>query len=109
MEVLYRSWMVTVFTTEKGYSILEMLAVLFIIASLSLISLRKHSHLDLEAYYYLNDYLCTQAKAMLQRQPVSYENGVSFNEMGHVNLGRTISFDRHEVIVHLGNGYATIG
>ena len=87
---------------------LEMLLVLFIIACFSLISLRKYSRLDLEAYYYLDGYLYEQAEAMLNRQPAVYEKGVSFNEMGHVNLGRTISFGKHQVIVHLGNGYATI-
>ena len=87
---------------------LEMLAVLFIIASFSLISLKKYYRLDLEAYYYLNDYLHEQAEAMLNRQSVVYEKGVSFNEMGHVNLGRTIPFGKHQVVVHLGNGYATI-
>ena len=85
-----------------------MLLVLFIIASIGVISLKKYSGLDLEAYYFLDDYLYTQAEAMLQREPAVYEKGVSFNEMGHVNLGRTISFSRHQVIVHLGNGYATI-
>ncbi len=82
--------------------------VLFIIASFSLISLRKYSRLDLQGYYFLNDYLSTQADTMLHRRPSVFANGISFNEMGHVNMGRTISFGRHEVIIHLGNGYATI-
>ena len=86
----------------------EMLAVLFIIASFSLISLRKYSRLDLEAYYFLNDYLTVQADALLKRKPSGFEKGISFNEMGHVNMGRTVSFGRHDVIIHLGNGYATI-
>ena len=87
---------------------IEMLLVMMLISAFSLIALKKHSKLDLEAYYYLNDYLYVQAEAMLKRQDRVYDKGVTFNGMGHVNLARTISFGKHEVIVHLGNGYATI-
>ena len=87
---------------------IEMLLVMLLLTAFSLISLKKHSKPDLEAYYYLNDYLYTQAEAMLKRQESVYDKGVTFNGMGHVNLGRTISFDHHEVIIHLGNGYATL-
>ena len=87
---------------------IEMLLVLILICAFSLIALQKQSRLDLEAYYFLNDYLYSQAESMMKRQDSSYEKGVTFNGMGHVNLGRTISFGRHEVIIHLGNGYATI-
>ena len=93
---------------RKGYTFLEVLLCLCIISTMLLVSLRMSGKLHLEHYYYLNDYVLKQSEAILNRETVSYEKGVRFNSMGHVNQGRTIDFHHHQVIVHLGNGYATL-
>ena len=87
---------------------LEVLAGICVIAAMALISAGNVSKTDLSHYSYLNEYVLKQSEAMKYRKPVTYEKGVSFNSMGHVNQGRTIDFLRHKVIVHLGNGYASL-
>ena len=87
---------------------LEILAGLCVISAMVLVSAGNVSRTDLSHYCYLNEYVLKQSEAMLNRKPVTYEKGVSFNSMGHVNQGRTIDFLRHRVIVHLGNGYASL-
>lgn len=94
--------------SKKGFSMLEMLLALVIISGLMLVSLNNTNNLNLDHYYFLNDYLYTQSKAILNKTSQSIGHGVSFNSMGRVNQARTIEFDRHKVIVHLGNGYASL-
>lgn len=99
--------MVIVYTTNKGFTMIEMLLSICIIASLSLLYLNINYHLDLKHYSFLNDYLYKQSLAILNKNDEVYENGIRFNSMGHINQGKTIDFLKHKVIVHLGNGYAT--
>lgn len=87
---------------------LQVLAGLCVVAAMALISFGSVSKTDLSYYSYLNEYVLKQSQAMRDRKPVTYDKGVSFNSMGHVNQGRTIDFQRHKVIVHLGNGYASL-
>ena len=97
-----------VLQTNRGFTLLEMLLVMCILISLSVISLSRNSDLELEHLYYLNDYLYEQSNAMTKRTNTAFSKGISFNSMGHVNRAMTIEFKRHSVVVHLGNGYATI-
>jgi len=92
---------------HKGYTLLELLIVLMIISSLSLLSISKYSDLNLDYLYFINDYLNNQANALCSNQTVSYKRGISFNSKGHVNMARTINFARHDVVIHLGSGYLT--
>ena len=87
---------------------LQILAGLCVVTAMALISFSRISKTDLSYYDYLNEYVLKQSEAMRYRKPVVYEKGVSFNSMGHVNQGRTIDFLRHKVIIHLGNGYASL-
>ncbi len=95
-------------STEKSISMLEMLFCLLVICGMLLIGLNHSSELKLDHYYFLNDYHLIQSEAILSRQNRNYEHGVNFNSMGHVYQGATIPFSRHAVIIHLGNGYATL-
>lgn len=92
---------------QKGFSMLEMLVCLIIISGLMLVSLRNTNNINLDHYYFLNEYALKQSEAMLNKEDESIGNGVSFNSMGRVNQARTIEFNNHKVIIHLGNGYAT--
>lgn len=99
--------MVIVYQTDKGYTMLQMLISLCIITSLSLLYLNFNHTLELKHLQFMNDYLLLQSLSMKDKQDVIFEKGIRFNSMGHVNQGRSISFNRHDVIVHLGNGYLT--
>lgn len=86
---------------------LEMLICIVIISTLMILAISNTNDLNLDHYYFLNEYLLSQSEAILKKTNVSIGKGVSFNNMGHVNQARTIDFKNHQIIVHLGNGYAT--
>ena len=99
--------MVIVYSTNSGYSLIQMLISLCIISSLSLLFLNINHNLVLKHYSFISDYLYTQSSIILNKKEEVYEKGIRFNSMGHVNQGRTIDFNSHKVIVHLSNGYVT--
>lgn len=86
---------------------LEMIVCMCVICAFMLLSINNVKSVNFEYCYFLNDYLLKQSMAILNKEKVSIEHGVSFNSMGHVNQARTIDFNNHSVIIHLGNGYAT--
>lgn len=85
---------------------LEMLICICLLSTFMLLSLSNANRLNLDYYYFLNEYLLSQSKAIANKENVSIGRGISFNSMGHVNQARTIDFGKHSVIIHLGNGYA---
>lgn len=87
---------------------LEMLLSLFVMMALITLTLTNTNNMNLEHYSFLNEYLLTQTEATLDKEDKDIGHGIYFNSMGHVNQAKTIEFDKHDVIVHLGNGYATI-
>ena len=95
-------------STKKGFTLIETLLSLMIICAVGLISLSFNPSLNLEHYYFMNDYLITLAESLTNKEESSYKNGVYINSMGHVKQAKTIDFGRHKVIIHLGNGYASI-
>lgn len=92
--------------SKKGFSMLEILASLILISALMLISINNTGNINLDHYYFMNDYVETQSKAILEKKDFALSHGVRFNSMGRVNQARTIDFKNHKVIVHLGSGYA---
>ena len=100
--------MVIVLQSKKGFSLLEMLVCMVIISAFMLLSLKNTTSINLEHYYFLNDYLYQQSESMSNKEPTSIGRGIYFNSMGHVNQARTIDFVKHSVVIHLGSGYATI-
>ena len=98
----------TASSTEKGFTLIETLLSLMVICGVCLIALSFNPTLNLDHYYYMNEYLETLCKSLVNKETNSYKGGIFFNSMGHVYQGKTIDFGRHQVIVHLGNGYATI-
>lgn len=96
------------YQTDKGYTLLEMLICLMIISVMALFALNYHKLQELDHMYFLNDYLIFQSETILHKKASTYQKGITFNEMGHVNQARTINFGKYDVIIHLGNGYASI-
>ena len=100
--------MVTVSFNNKGFGILEMLIGIMMIASLSLVYINYRKQPDLDHYFFLNDYLLIQSEAIKEKRDMSYERGIRFNSMGHIDLASTIEFGRKKITLNLGNGYALI-
>lgn len=94
--------------TKKGFSMAEMLVCMLIISVFTLLSINRNTDIDLEHYTFLNKYLLEQSKAMRNRENIKVETGIYFNNMGHINQARTVGFNSHSVIIHLGNGYVSI-
>ena len=92
---------------KKGFSMLEMLVCICILSAFTLLSTSNFTDLNLDHYYFINNYCLDQSRAMLDKESIDVGKGVYFNAMGHVNQARTIDFGKHQVIIHLGNGYAT--
>lgn len=92
---------------NKGFSMLEMLICMFILTAISTIALNNNKSINLEHFDFLNNYLSKQTYAYVNKQDINIKNNININSMGHVNQARTIDFDGHSVIIHLGNGYAT--
>ena len=92
---------------KKGYSMVGMLVCLLILSVLLLISLNKINAIDLSHYDFINDYLIKQSKAILNKEEIDVSSNIYFNSMGHINRARTIDIGKHEIIIHLGNGYIT--
>ena len=49
-----------------------------------------------------------KSEAILNKTAVTYEKGISFNSMGHINLARTIEFGNHRYTLNLGSGYILV-
>lgn len=93
--------------TNKGFTLLEMLLCLFIISTISLLTITKYSDLNLNHYYFMNDYLLNQSKAINEQKKKYLDYGISINKQGHINMAKTININGHNIIIHLGNGYLT--
>lgn len=86
---------------------IEMLLSMVLVSTMLLLVLGTANQTNVDYYYFLNDYLYKQSKAILNLENIDVESGIYFNNLGHVNKARTIDFKNHQVIIHLGNGYAT--
>lgn len=93
--------------TKKGYTMLEMLICICILTSMIILCANNYGEINMESYYFLNDYLLKQAIAFKNKESVEINSEIYFNNMGHVNQARTIEFPNHKIIIHLGTGYAT--
>ena len=100
------------FTTRKAFTLFEMLLVTFIIGSLALLAYSSWPQNDYRHYYFMDDYLTLQARAMADNAEYLLENAydyaasspIRFTEDGTVNRGQTLNFPFGDVIIHLGNG-----
>lgn len=86
---------------------LEMLICICIISMFTLITINSSNNFTTDNYYFLNNYLYSQSKAILNKENIDIGKGIHFNSMGHVNRAQTIDVSGHSVIIHLGNGYVT--
>ncbi len=97
-----------VLSTEKGYSLLEMLICLMMVSSFSMLSLRLSRLRQPDCYYFLNECMLEQSEAMKLRSDRVFKEGIRFNSMGHINMARTVQFYEKKITLNLGNGYALV-
>ena len=100
-------WRMAIVSASKGFTLLESLVSVLIITTLMVLSLRNYHGINLDHYLFMNNYVESKSIAIKNYERVDFESGISFNEMGHVNMARTIGLNNHSIIIHLGNGYMT--
>ena len=92
--------------SNKGFSLIEMCIVLFVI-SVFMMLLPTNIHIpDTEYYAFVDESLYLHSTAMKQAQPVSFDiYNVRFNQKGNVNQAKTIYFQNNRsIVVELGGG-----
>ena len=95
-------------STEKGFTLLEMLVCILMLSAVGLLSLSFRSKLSLDHYRFLNEAMLKQSEAIRERRTVTYEQGISYNSMGRINMARTVHFERKKITFNLSSGYAFI-
>lgn len=95
-------------STEKGFSLWEMLVCILFLSLMCLVTLRFKGYKAPDHYYFLNEYMLAQSEAIKEKQGSSFEKGIYFNSMGHINMARTVEFENQKVTLNLGTGYALI-
>ena len=96
--------------SNKGFSLLEMCVVLFVI-SIFMMLLPTSIHIPGTEYYaFVDKYLYLQSTAMKQATSISFdEYDIRFNQKGNVSQAKTIYFkNEHTIIVELGGGRLAI-
>ena len=96
--------------SNKGFSLLEMCVVLFVISVFMMLLPTNIHSLETEYYTFVDKYLYLQSTAMKQATSISFEEyNVRFNQKGNVNQAKTIYFkNEHTIIVELGGGRLAI-
>lgn len=96
---------------KKAYGMMSLLIVFVIMTSISLLTINKYHEVNLDKYFFINDYLYMQSNSIKDKEEVDLNNkegrNISFNKDGKVNMAQTIPFNNGNVIIHLGNGYLT--
>ena len=96
----------------KGFTLAEVLVVLFIISIMTTLSLNKLPSLHFEDDIFISEYHLSLAKAMAQKDTTSVAHPLSpyllrFNQNGTIDKAATINGYQKEMIAHLGSSYLT--
>ena len=96
--------------SNKGFSLLEMCVVLFVISVFMMLLPTNIHSLETEYYAFVDKYLYLQSTAMKQATSISFEEyDVRFNQKGNVNQAKTIYFkNERTIIVEIGSGRLAI-
>jgi len=85
-----------------------LLAFSIILACLGLALPRlPRNNQPLQANLYQSELLALQTKAMIQGESES-DGGIKFNQLGHINGGRTLSFGKKKLVIFLGMGRSEV-
>ena len=97
---------------KKAYIVQELLLSVFILLLISGISYASFETINYDHYHFMNEYLKTQSRAMLNNQDEEllseYASNakypITFTRNGSVNAAQTVIFKKHQVKIRLGNG-----
>ena len=96
---------------KKAYGVASILVVLVIMSLTSILALNKYHEINLDKYFFINDYLYMQSCSIKDKEENDLNNikghSISFNKDGKVNMAQTIDFNNGNVVIHLGSGYLT--
>lgn len=96
---------------KKAYGLVSLLVVCVIMSCLSILTLNNFNGVNLDKYYFIDDYLLKQSLAIANNDVEylnnNYGRNIYFNNDGKVNMGQTITFNNGKVVIHIGNGYLT--
>ena len=94
--------------TRRAFTLVEMLAGMAVLSCLLLFFLPHLELSDTSHLCFIEDYLQDFLEAYSGKKYTEVEgSGLHFNTDGNINLGKTLYFGPHHVIVHLANGYLT--
>lgn len=96
----------------EGFTLLEMTVCLAMITLFTLLTLPLGKRADLSHYAFMDKYQYLQCKALCNGECLNCPNEYSlfpiyFNEKGNINMGQSVTVNRHFIVIHLGNGYLT--
>ncbi len=94
-------------TTKQAFTMAGLLVSLLILSSLMVMSLPLFSVKNTDHYHFIGDYLNAEIKSYTEKKAVEIAEGLHFNRDANINVGKTLYFGRHRVIIHLANGYLT--
>ena len=94
-------------TTKKAFTMTGLLVSLLVLSSLLVMSLPLFSVKNTDHYHFIGDYLSAEIESYTDKKAVEVGEGLHFNRDANINVGKTIYFGNHKVIIHLANGYLT--
>ena len=93
---------------NKGFALVEVLLILFVLTALSLITISGFVEFNYEHLILANEIANGKVEALVNKEERNiYYQGelIRFNSSGNVNVARTFNFPYHKFVIHLGNGY----
>jgi len=91
---------------KNGYTMLNVLLVMMIIATLTCITSINIEPINNDDKIFISNYLLSQVEAISKYKDTDVKLfPISFNENGGVNKAQTISINNRNFIIHLGTGY----
>lgn len=96
---------------KKAYGLVSLLVALLIMSCISLITINNYHEINLDKYFFINNYLYEQSNSIAEKQRIDLNNkegrSIYFNKDGKVNMAQTIDFNNGKVVIHVGSGYLT--
>ena len=98
----------------NGYVLVEMLLIMMLTSVMTVLYLPKSGDINCDDYIFINDYLNKLGMSIISNEKtypddsrVDNKYPIYFSGNGNINQAQTIKGNRHQIILHLGNGYLT--
>ena len=98
----------------NGYVLVEMLLVMMLTSVMTVLYLPRSRDINCDDYIFINDYFKKLSISMISNEKTYPDDSrienkypIYFSNNGNINQAQTIKGNRHQIILHLGNGYLT--